>query len=233
MKYNYQTKHGVHKGNCMVACISSLINESIDQVPNIEVLYDLADKPPFKTPVDEVPVWVRVMTDYLVNRGFLWRCDPLFSTFHTDENFKEEKDKKAYALARFQRANLPYIAIGDSQHDVLHACIYVNGHLLFDPSGREEPLKKITSFQSITSIATSIMKQLPMCENVFHKAMSAPFSAEPFKNQEVSRIKDYNVLFRNPDAYLSGSTESIESSNVIFESSQETDMIQLYKKRVK
>jgi hypothetical protein len=122
MKTTYQTKFSLFYpngkrltyGNCLIACIASILDQPIDEVPNIYTFYGLDDK---EDKVTENHLWFKVMNTWL-------------SLKHKKQLIKHnlnEPTEQEYVIMR-----------GLSKRGNAHCCIYFNnenGILLpyFDP----------------------------------------------------------------------------------------------------
>lgn len=130
----------VVRGNCFAACIASIIEKPIEEVPNVETLFHINSS-----------FWIEVMLAYLNSIGWDLCSDDMFKRFHpdlfgydfrgTDENGKipqyyEYKDKY-------------YLVSGKSARGVNHVCIYQNGILIHDPHPTKEGLITLEYFESL------------------------------------------------------------------------------------
>ncbi len=52
-------------GNCLVACVASLLDESIDEVPNVYTFYGMEDR---ENKTVEDPMWMRVLNLWMENK---------------------------------------------------------------------------------------------------------------------------------------------------------------------
>lgn len=133
----YQTKYGLGRGNCFAACVASLLNMLIEDVPNIETLYECSLD-------SEHEFWVGVMDKWLTNKGYTWRPCPEAVSFHKTSPMTKDA---------ISMVNKPYIAIGymTPNSTEVHACLYMNGSILHNPNNRSQnkPLHRITMLQVI------------------------------------------------------------------------------------
>lgn len=130
MRKNFQTKYG-SLGNCLAACISSLMDLDIHDVPNVEVLFDLDEGVFFQ---DSTPLWGEVLYKFIQHKGYNWRIA-------TEEEINNPpKDK-------------PFLVIGKSLNgERNHAVIYMNGELYHDPNEFRKGLSSILSIQVIEKL---------------------------------------------------------------------------------
>lgn len=105
----YQTKFHSQttKGNCLAACIASLLELDIEKVPHFE---DMDEE------------WL----EELIN--FLDSCGKLLLILYNEEDFKEH-----FSIDKLE--DLYYIAVGKSPRDlsIRHSVIFKNGNLAHDP----------------------------------------------------------------------------------------------------
>lgn len=110
----------VVRGNCLAACIASLLEMPITDVPNFEVLYGINDT-----------YYYEVLWAWLGHLGYEMGTDERYSCFHGNESnshFKQELTDKLYLVS------------GKSPRGVYHICIYQNGTLVHDPHPTKEGL---------------------------------------------------------------------------------------------
>lgn len=126
-----QTKFG-KQGNCLAACVSSLIDLDINEVPNVEVLFDIENA---VTLQDGEPLWGVVLFEFLKSKGYTWRQA-------TEEEIKNPPKGK------------PFLCIGESRNipGVNHAVIYQDGKLFHDPNPFVKGISKIISLQVIEKV---------------------------------------------------------------------------------
>lgn len=116
-----QTQLGKH-GNCMSACLASLLDLSIDEVPNF-----------FETCGENVDAWTTGIKEFLKERGYDFIAVSLLTV---DTSYLETLDGHV-------------IVSGQSPRGLLHATIWKNGKMVFDPHpdntgiGRPEVLEVV------------------------------------------------------------------------------------------
>ncbi len=120
-------------GNCYAACIASLLEIPITEVPNIETLFDI-----------EGQFFQDVMTTFLSHKGFELISDDRFKVFH-DENYEPTNKTRSELLKDLK--DQYYLVSGMSNRDVLHLVIYQNGKMVHDPHPTREGILKIRDFQ--------------------------------------------------------------------------------------
>jgi hypothetical protein len=118
----YQTKlppaHPV--GNCLAAVVASLLDLTIEEVPNFEVLGD------------EEGLWKLVLGAFFKQHGyFIEPYAPLYWHYVRDKTFPAGVE------------NVPYICYGEVA-GVPHVAIYANQKLVHDPTPKSGGLDKIT-----------------------------------------------------------------------------------------
>jgi len=123
----------VVRGNCLAACIASLLEVPITEVPNLETLYAISDT-----------YYYEVLWKWLGHLGYEISADDRFKCFHGDESKIEFKEllKDKY-----------YLVSGKSPRDVQHICIYQNGKLVHDPHPTREGILTEEYFESIEFVA--------------------------------------------------------------------------------
>lgn len=117
-------------GNCLAACIASLLELPITEVPNVEVLFD-ADNPTFY--YSTLQIWLK-------SKGYQIKEDNRFKIFHWGGAIEPETTDKYYLVT------------GVSPRGVKHVCIYKNGKLVHDPHPSQEGLMMLEYFESVTKI---------------------------------------------------------------------------------
>jgi hypothetical protein len=124
----------VVRGNCYAACIASLLEVPIDQVPNVEVFFHIEDS----------SYWQEVMLTFLNSKGWELSSDHRFRVFHNEEIGVEEGKREEWIK---ELTDKYYLVSGKSQRGVYHICIYQNGKLVHDPHPTKEGLLTETYFQ--------------------------------------------------------------------------------------
>jgi hypothetical protein len=131
----------VVRGNCYAACIASLMEIPITEVPNVEVFYHLDNG-----------YHSEVMLTFLNSKGWDLCSDDRFKYFHQafeDMNFGGRDN---YAGCFDELKDKLYLASGKSERGVSHICIFKNGKLIHDPHPTKECLKTIEYFQTLEKI---------------------------------------------------------------------------------
>jgi hypothetical protein len=127
----------VQRGNCYAACIASMLEVPITEVPNVEVFYHLDNG-----------YHSEVMLTFLNSKGWDLCSDDRFAVFHKDLDEWTSDDMKNAADLSDQL----YLVSGDSPRGVSHICIYKNGLLIHDPHPTKEGLRRIWHYQSIEKL---------------------------------------------------------------------------------
>lgn len=121
------------RGNCLAACIASLLELPITEVPNIETLFD----------VGHHTYYYEVLCAFLLCRGYEFGTDDRFKVFHGTafdvDNFLELQDKH-------------YLVTGKTVRGTYHVCVYQNGKLVHDPHPSKEGLLTEEYFESLTKL---------------------------------------------------------------------------------
>lgn len=122
----------VVRGNCLAACVASLLEMPITEVPNVEVFYH----------IDE-PFYWEVLWRWLGSYGYQLGIDDRFRCFHGDDTKSEFKEvlKDEY-----------YLVSGKSSRGFQHICIYKNGQLVHDPHPSKEGLMTEEYFEHLEKL---------------------------------------------------------------------------------
>lgn len=131
-------------GNCLVACIASVLDVDIHEVPNLYTLYGIT-RPQPPDAVD-TPYWAEVLNTWM------------------RENHGKELEIMtaiAYASRVTKDANYPRTAIvkGMSHRDKPHCCIYHLSTLIWDPHPSREGLKEMKHVYVIKTLVDEPVKQ--------------------------------------------------------------------------
>lgn len=131
----------VVRGNCYAACIASMLELPITEVPNVEVFFHIND----------YPHWYVIMDTWLKSKGWELIGDMNYQCFHsgliTDPEFLCQVDELCKKLK-----DSYYLVSGQSARGVSHICIYQNGQLVWDPHPSREGLVTIDNFQTLEKI---------------------------------------------------------------------------------
>ena len=124
-------------GNCLVACIASVLDVDIHEVPNLYTLYGIT-RPQPPDAVD-TPYWAEVLNTWMREK-------------HGKE--LEIMTDIAYASRVTKDPNYPRTAIvkGMSHRDKPHCCIYHLSTLIWDPHPSREGLKETKHVYVITPV---------------------------------------------------------------------------------
>lgn len=124
----------VMRGNCFAACVASILEKTIDEVPNVETLFHI-----------EGSLWITTMLAYLNSIGWDLVTDERFSVYHLAYITTDEQRHNAQVACRDQY----YFVTGDSPRGIKHCCIYKNGVLVHDPHPTREGLITHEYFESV------------------------------------------------------------------------------------
>ena len=111
----------VVRGNCWAACIASLLELPIEEVPNVEVFFD------------HETFWYDAMVTFLDLKGYSFKdSSNVFAMGLEIENYEHDKF---------------YLVAGKSVRGVAHSVIYQNGKMVHDPHPTREGLLPNTIFE--------------------------------------------------------------------------------------
>lgn len=127
----------VQRGNCYAACIASLLEVPITEVPNVEVFYHL-----------DTGYHTEVMLTFLSSKGWDLCTDDRYGIFHKPKENWDDNEKKIVD----EIVGNYYLVSGKSARGVSHICIYQNGQLLHDPHPTREGLQTIEYFQTLEKL---------------------------------------------------------------------------------
>lgn len=117
------------RGNCYPAVIASLLELPIQDVPNIEVLYEM-----------QTISWKEVLDGFLAHFGYKIVENGYLKHFSTMSDIQEEyKDRY-------------YMVTGPSVRGVNHIVIYQNGKMVFDPHPTREGIVREDYFEILEKI---------------------------------------------------------------------------------
>lgn len=128
------------RGNCYAACIASIMELPISEVPNVEVFFHIDNG-----------YWAEVMHTFLESKGWELCTDDVYKRFHKDIfgydfNGTDENGKIKYY---YECVDKYYLVSGKSVRGVHHTCIYRNGKLVHDPHPTKEGLLTLETFQTL------------------------------------------------------------------------------------
>lgn len=133
----------VVRGNCYAACIASILELPISEVPNVEVFYHM-----------EGSFWIEVMLTFLNSKGWDLCSDEMLKRFHPDlfmVSF-DGTDENGKIPQYYEYKDKPYLVSGKSPRGFYHTCIYVNGILSHDPHPSKDGLITMENFQTLEKI---------------------------------------------------------------------------------
>lgn len=131
-------------GNCLVACIASVLDVDIHEVPNLYTLYGITrPQHPYEKPT---PYWAEVL-----------------NTWMREKHGKQLEiiPELAYASRVAKDPKYPRTAIvkGMSHRDKPHCCIYHLSTLVWDPHPSREGLKEMKHVYVIKTLADAKVKK--------------------------------------------------------------------------
>ena len=124
------------RGNCVAACIASLMELQITDVPNVEVLFHISDT-----------YYYEVLNMWLHSFNKEINTDNRFSCFH-----KEHNQYQGNQIYTQELKDKFYLVSGKSSRGFNHLCIYKNGILVHDPYPTREGLITEDYFELIDDI---------------------------------------------------------------------------------
>ena len=125
----------VLRGNCYAACIASILEVPITEVPNVEVLFHI-----------EGAYWSDVMERFLSSKGYKLADSHKFRVFHDPEYGIQEGERANWIE---QCENIFYLVSGQSPRGVSHMVIYKKGRMIHDPHPTKEDITTFDRFQYI------------------------------------------------------------------------------------
>jgi len=140
-KFHVFSKDGkiVQRGNCFAAVVASMLEITIYDVPNVEVLF-------YEDYNDEGSTfWYEVMQTFLTSKGWDWSGDARYKVFHPEFGVKDEE-------LIMKLKDTFYFGIGKSARGVNHVCIFQNGIMVHDPHPSRDGLETLEFFESIERI---------------------------------------------------------------------------------
>lgn len=107
-----QTLFGERKGNCFAACVASILELPLVEVPNFCVMHWDSD-------------WFQPFSDWLRDRG----CMPLCFAFQA----AAQRDNHL-AIMKQMGNGVPWIGGGPNPDGVMHATVWVDDRMVHDPN---------------------------------------------------------------------------------------------------
>lgn len=145
------------RGNCYAACIASILEKTIDEIPNVETLFHI-----------EGSYWAIVMHTYLSSIGWEICADDMFKRFHPNDptvtpsgfSFRgltdvPKGDKREFIPSYYEYKDRYYLVSGKSSRGISHMCIYQNGKLIHDPHPTREGLLTLEYFEELYKIESN------------------------------------------------------------------------------
>jgi hypothetical protein len=129
----------VVRGNCYAACIASIMELPITEVPNVEVLFHI-----------DGSYWAEVMHTFLTSRGWELYTNSLFQRFHPESGFSfDGTDENGKIPEYYECKDKYYMVSGMSTRGVMHMCIFQNGILVHDPHPSKDGLMTHEVFEEL------------------------------------------------------------------------------------
>ncbi len=113
-----QTKFGEPEGNCVMACIASILHRPLSETPDLSGFAKKENGPDWQD-------WHDAVDTYLFQ----------FNLFHLDMKFAEGYGPAGYAMMS-----------GPGKRGIDHCCVSYNGKLSHDPHPSRDGLIEITSW---------------------------------------------------------------------------------------
>lgn len=129
-------------GNCYAAAIASMMELPIEQVPNVEVFFHIANS----------GFWNEVMHTFINSKDWELCNDQRFKVFHDDKYGMNEGEPKRIDCFNYCTGKC-YLVSGKSVRGVNHICIYQNGKLVHDPHPTREGLLTVDEFQTLEKVS--------------------------------------------------------------------------------
>jgi hypothetical protein len=144
----------ITRGNCFAACIASILEVPITEIPNVEVFYHL-----------DTGYWAEVMLTFLESKGWDLCTDDKYLSFHYGfktipnincqdgsnynkvlELMPDHDDRRHW---QYKNKHNYYLVSGKSPRGFNHICIFKEGKLVHDPHPSKEGLTTISNFQTL------------------------------------------------------------------------------------
>ena len=126
----------VVNGNCFAACIASLLELPITEVPNVEVFFHM-----------ETGYWQDVMDTFLESKGYELASGHQFQCFHFPDLDIPDREKLMEELK-----DQYYLVYGDSPRGVYHSTIWQNGVMVHDPHPSRDGILNLGDFKYLRKI---------------------------------------------------------------------------------
>lgn len=132
----------IQRGNCYAACIASILELPITEVPNVEVFYHLDNG-----------YHTEVLLTFLNSKGWDLCTDHMLQRFHPEFGFSfDGTDENGKIPQYYEYKDKYYLVSGKSPRDVRHICIYQNGKLVHDPHPSREGLTTLDHFYTLEKL---------------------------------------------------------------------------------
>lgn len=136
----------VRPGNCYAAAVATIMDLAVDEVPNVEVLFEI-----------EHAVWDEMMTAWLKHKGKQIRWAPEYVIFHSpevqkyhiDSGWLTQENINEYEQLRSLFEERYYFVSGKSPRGVSHITIWKDGKMVWDPHPSRDGISLETSYFQI------------------------------------------------------------------------------------
>jgi hypothetical protein len=95
----------VVRGNCFQACIASIMELPISEVPDFSLFFEILDKN------EEKNEWVNIAQKWFGSKGWDWMSGDDFKQAHESNVFSKDTE------------GVPYLVVGKSPRGINHCCI--------------------------------------------------------------------------------------------------------------
>lgn len=132
------------RGNCYAACIASIMELPITEVPNVETLYHI-----------DGSLWIEIMLAFTNSKGYDLCSDNMLKRFHPNETGGFDfsgTDENGKIPEYYEYKDKYYLVSGLSPRGFSHTCIYQNGKLVHDPHPTKEGLITLEDFQTLDKL---------------------------------------------------------------------------------
>lgn len=128
----YNSENPEIKGNCFQACIASILEKKLEEVPHFVQLYE--------NPID----FERELQKWLMNIGFYIVNYDTYVRLESTELFEND---------------IYYMVSGRSSRGIRHCCIGLNTEIIFDPHPSRDGLVSIDGYRFIFSIPELVKRR--------------------------------------------------------------------------
>jgi len=136
----------VVRGNCFAAAVASIMELSINDVPNVEVFFHMYGS-----------YWNEVMQTFINSKGWELCTDDRYKVFHPELQVHlrapdgENYNKWLLGL-RNELKDKHYLITGETVRGIRHITIWKNGVMVHDPHPTNEGLITLEEFQTLEKV---------------------------------------------------------------------------------